>query len=626
MLVKRLGRLKVSVVISLLALLVLGVACGSAAPAEPAVVERVVEQEVIKEVVKEVPVDREVIREVEREVVVDREVPVEVQKEVVVEREVTVEREVLKEVIVIATPTPHPLTYPPPKVTPAGTLISVGHYWGFMGVDTNISEDSSTKIYYNELFEYPIDQNLDGSLKPGFVSKWEVSPDFLTWTLTIRDGVLFHDGTRLTAENAAWGWNRSIAPDSLGGFGLEVAPLLDPAAAGFVSTGDAVQFTTQEPASTIIMNFTSVSPSRSTIFPQTYFEQQGVDGFTEKPIGTGPYQFVRRVPGQYMELTAFEDHYEKFPGYKDLQIWDVAELTTRIALLKTGKADLISASVRNVEELEEAGFDVRQVPGANVSWMWYNHHWKAGHIFNDKRVREALSIAIDRQGIGDGLYAGQADPICCAYAVPGNIGYPPEGVPHPYNPERAKELLAEAGYGDGFPVEVYTYVGDADFVDLPGLTEAVAGYLEAIGLKATVKVVDGQAFKAIFSGSNNDPEALKESLADEPPYVLGVRGSDTRYHTFRTSYIWHHSKGKFGYNQDPNIADALLDKAAAAFELQDQHEALAEYQLHMNREYWHAPLLSAVAVFAVDKERVGTWHTVNGRPFAHNHWSIRPPQ
>ena len=626
MLVKRLGRLKVSVVISLLALLVLGVACGSAAPAEPAVVERVVEQEVIKEVVKEVPVDREVIREVEREVVVDREVPVEVQKEVVVEREVTVEREVLKEVIVIATPTPHPLTYPPPKVTPAGTLISVGHYWGFMGVDTNISEDSSTKIYYNELFEYPIDQNLDGSLKPGFVSKWEVSPDFLTWTLTIRDGVLFHDGTRLTAENAAWGWNRSIAPDSLGGFGLEVAPLLDPAAAGFVSTGDAVQFTTQEPASTIIMNFTSVSPSRSTIFPQTYFEQQGVDGFTEKPIGTGPYQFVRRVPGQYMELTAFEDHYEKFPGYKDLQIWDVAELTTRIALLKTGKADLISASVRNVDELEESGFDVRQVPGANVSWMWYNHHWKAGHIFNDKRVREALSIAIDRQGIGDGLYAGQADPICCAYAVPGNIGYPPEGVPHPYNPERAKELLAEAGYGDGFPVEVYTYVGDADFVDLPGLTEAVAGYLEAIGLKATVKVVDGQAFKAIFSGSNNDPEALKQSLADEPPYVLGVRGSDTRYHTFRTSYIWHHSKGKFGYNQDPNIADALLDKAAAAFELNDQHEALAEYQLHMNREYWHAPLLSAVAVFAVDKERVGTWHTVNGRPFAHNHWSIRPPQ
>ena len=143
--------------------------------------------------------------------------------------------------------------------------------------------------------------------------------------------------------------------------------------------------------------------------------------------------------------------------------------------------------------------------------------------------------------------------------------------------------LVEAGYGDGFEVEVYTYVGDADFIDLPGLTEAVVGYLEAIGIKATVKVVDGQAFKAIFSGSNLDPEALKKSLADEPPYVLGVRGSDTRYHTFRTSYIWHHSKGKFGYNQDPNIADALLDKAAAAFDLNDQHDALAEYQLHMNR-------------------------------------------
>ncbi len=614
MLVNWLGRPKASVVISLFVLLVLGVACGSSAPVEPQVVKEVVE------VVKEVPVDREVVKEVIKEVTVEKEVPVEVAKEI------TVEKEVLKEVIVVATPTPHPLTFPPPKVTPAGTLVSVGHYWGFMGVDTNISEDSSTKIYYNELFEYPIDQNLDGSLKPGFVTKWEVSSDFLTWTLTIRDGVLFHDGTPLTAEDAAWGWNRSISPDTLGGFGLEVSPLLDPASGGFNSIGGAVQFTTKEPSSTIIMNFTAVSPSRSTIFPQSYFEEQGVGGFTENPIGTGPYKFVRRVPGQYMEMTAFEDHYEKFPGYKDLQIWDVAELITRIALLKTGGADLISASVRNVEELQESGFDVRQVPGANVSWMWYNHHWKGGHIFNNKQVREALSIAIDRQGIGDGLYAGQAEPICCAYAVPGNIGYPSNGVPHPYDPDRAKQLLAEAGYGDGFEVEVYTYVGDADFVDLPGLTEAVVGYLEAIGIKATVKVVDGQAFKAIFSGSNKDPEALKQSLADEPPYVLGVRGSDTRYHTFRTSYIWHHSKGKFGYNQDPSIADALLDKAAAAFDLRDQHEALAEYQLHMNREYWHAPLLSAVAVFAVDKNKVDTWHTVNGRPFAHNHWSIRPPR
>lgn len=580
-------------------------ACGGAS-SEPLVVEK----EVIKEVVKEIPVVKEVIKEVVKEIVVEKEVV----------------KEVEKQVIVMATPTPNPFIYPPPKVTPAGTLISVGDYWGFMGVDTNISEDSSTKIYINELFEYPIDQNLDGSLKPGFVTKWEVSPDQRTWTLTIRDDVYFHDGTKLTAENAAWGWNRSVSPDTLGGFGLEVAPLLDPAAGGFSAVGDTVKFTTQKPSSTVIMNFTAVSPSRSTIFPQAYFESKGVAGFTENPIGTGPYKFVRRVPGQYMELTAFEDHYEKFPGYKNLQIWDVAELTTRVSMLKTGHADLIAASVRSVKELEESGFGVRQVPGANISWMWYNHHWKEGHLFNDKRVREALSIAIDRQGIGDGLYAGQAKPNCCAYAVPGNIGYPADGIPHPYDPDRAKELLKEAGYDKGFEVDVYTYVGDADWADLPGLTEAIAGYLQVIGLKATVRVVDGQAFKAVFSGSNKDPKALQESLAKEPPYILGVRGSDTRYHTFRTSYIWNHSKGKFGYNQDPNIADALLDKAGAAFDLDKQHEALAAYQLHMNEEYWHAPLLAAVAVFGVDRDKVGTWHTVNGRPFPHNHWSIRPPR
>ena len=302
--------------------------------------------------------------------------------------------------VVSPTAMPAPVAYPPSKVTPSGSFISSSAYLGFQTVDTNVSGDSATKIYYDEVFDYAIGQTPDGNLTPAFATKWEVSSDFLTWTFTIRDGMKFHNGDDVTAEDVAWTWNRSISPDSLGGFALEVGPLLS---SDFTVVGNTVQVATIKPESTLPIFFALASPPRSIVFPKDYFESVGgIEGFREKPIGSGPYMWEERVPGQYIEFTAFEDHYEKNPGYKTLQIWDVAELNTRMAMLKSGNADLITASVRNVKELQDANLQVLQSPAANISWIWYNYAWVEGHPFNDRRFREAISIAIDRQAISDG--------------------------------------------------------------------------------------------------------------------------------------------------------------------------------------------------------------------------------
>ena len=274
--------------------------------------------------------------------------------------------------------------------------------WFFQGVDTNISQDSATKIYYDEVFDYAIGQTPDGNLTPAFATKWEVSDDFLTWTFTIREGMKFHNGADVTPEDVAWTWNRAIEPESLGGFALEVGPLLS---SDFSVNGNQVSVTTLEPQSTLPIFFASASPPRSVVWPQAYFEEVGgIEGFRDAPIGSGPYVWADRVPGQYIEFTAFEDHYEKNPGYKTLQIWDVSELNTRMAMVKSGNADLITASVRSVKELRDSGLQVLQSPSANISWIWYNYAWVEGHPFNDRRIREAISIAIDREAIGQGLH------------------------------------------------------------------------------------------------------------------------------------------------------------------------------------------------------------------------------
>ena len=593
------------VVGSLLCLMLL-VACGSATP-EVVEVERVVE----------VPVEVETIREVQ----VEKQVPVEVEKtvEVEVEKQVAVEVEKL----VVATPTPVQIPESgrlPGKVDPAGSIISVSSYLGFQGVDTNISQDSATKVYYDEVFDYAIGQNPDGTLTPGFATAWEVSPDQLTWTFTIREGMKFHNGDDITPQDVAWTWNRAVGEDSLGGFALEVGPLLS---SDFQAVGNTVTVSTEKPQSLLPTLFASASPPRSVVFPQAYFESVGgIDNFREAPVGSGPYRWTDRVPGQYIQMEAFEDHYEKNPGYKILQIWDVAELNTRMAMLKSGNADLITASVRSVEELESADLQVLQSPAANISWIWYNYAWVPGHPFNDKRFREAISIAIDREAIGKGLYAGQTTPACCYWVVEGNIGYPGDVAPHPYDPNRAMQLIQEAGF-EGAEIEILTFSGDADFVDQPGLSEAVAGYLEAIGLDTYVSVVDGPVLREIFDNAIKTDDEIEAIVKDQPPYQIAVRGSDTRMNSYRGSRIYYHSQGRRQMMRLPDILDPLLDKAGASFDLQDQHEAMADFHRLLNRDFWAGPLLEAGAVFGAS-DKVGSWTPITGKPYPHNHWTIRP--
>jgi peptide/nickel transport system substrate-binding protein len=519
-----------------------------------------------------------------------------------------------------AMPEPVGDTYPPAPVTPSGTLISVSSYAGFQHVDPNASGDSATKTYYDEVFEYAVDQDPDGSLVPGFATKWEVSEDQLTWTFTIREGMKFHNGEEITAEDVAWTWNRSISPDSLGGFALEVGPLLS---TEFTAVGDTVQVSTTEPQSTLPIFFASASPPRSVVFPQAYFDEVGgIEGFQDAPIGSGPYMWEERVPGQYVELTAFEDHYKKNPGYKTLQSWDVVELNTRMAMLKSGNADLMTASVRNVKELQDAGLQVLQSPAANISWIWYNYAWVEGHPFSDRRIREAISIAIDRESIGTGLYAGQTTPACCYWVVEGNVGYPGDVEPHPYDPERAAQLIQEAGF-EGAEIEVMTYSGDADFVDQPGLAEAIAGYLQAVGLDTFVSVVDAPVLRDTFDNAIKTDEQIEEILANQPPYQIAVRGSDTRLDSYRGSHIYFHSEGRRQTMRLPEILDPLLDEAGSSFDLQDQHNAMAEFHRLMNREFYAPGLLQAGAVFGAS-DKVGSWIPITGKPYPHNHWTIRP--
>jgi peptide/nickel transport system substrate-binding protein len=355
------------------------------------------------------------------------------------------------------------------------------------------------KYYLSMMFDYLVGTTPDGqpSKEGGLATSWEASADHKRWTFHLRKGVKFHNGDDVTSEDVKFSIQRAIGPRSTTGYAGPLRTLIQ----GIETPApDRVVIVTKDP--TLIVP-TYLSRSLSTegmVLPKKYVEQVGDDGFARKPVGSGPYRFVEQVTGSHVKLAAVDNHWRiGTPKYKTMIFKLVPEETTRLALLRRGDVDIVEVSRERVKELEKEGFPVHFRREEAILTMW----WIMGPDglpapMKDKRVREAMNVAIDRAEIAQSIFAGKADPA----AIPLGLSWSfkeiglkvtPE-MYYPYDPARAKKLLADAGLAAGFPLEVYAY-------QLPGLpegkamAEAVSGYWEKIGIKVKLVPVDYPAFR-----------------------------------------------------------------------------------------------------------------------------------
>ena len=355
------------------------------------------------------------------------------------------------------------------------------------------------KYYLSLQFDYLVGTTPDGQPSPngGIATKWEHSPDYRRWTFQLRKGVKFHNGDDLTSEDVKFSLQRAMGKRSTTGYaGILRAMVQD------IETPapDRLVIVTKEPA-LIVPNYLSRSLStEGMVLPKRYIEANGDDVFARKPVGSGPYRFVEQVTGSHVKLAAVDNHWRiGTPKYKNVTFRLVPEETTRIALLRRGEVDIAEVSRERVKELEGEGFPVLFRREEAVLTMW----WILGQDgmvapMKDKRVREALNLAIDRAEIAQAIFAGKADPAPIPLGLSWSfrdigLKVTPE-MSYPYDPVRAKKLLADAGQAGGFPLDVYAY-------QLPGLpegkafAEAVAGYWEKIGIKTKLIPVDYPAFR-----------------------------------------------------------------------------------------------------------------------------------
>jgi peptide/nickel transport system substrate-binding protein len=248
----------------------------------------------------------------------------------------------------------------------------------------------------------------------------------------------------------------------------------------------------------------------------------------------------------------------------------VPEESTRLAQLRTNEVDIIAVSRERVPEVKAAGFNVFSKLNDQVVVVYMQQQWDAVPIA-DKRVRQALNLALDKEALMQFVFAGQGVPAVMypigSYGIAG--GADASLKPYPYDPQKAKQLLAEAGYPNGFETRIYSYV-TADLPELNRLAEAVADYLGKVGVKAKITPMDRAALST--------KRQAKTLSGDLLPWSTPNRSVAIQIATIINTL--HHSKAQFTSTADPQL-DALIERAMAATEVKEVERLVGEMHRYL---------------------------------------------
>jgi peptide/nickel transport system substrate-binding protein len=330
------------------------------------------------------------------------------------------------------------------------------------------------------VFEGLVDMGVRLETLPAVAKSWRIAPDWSYIDFELNQGIKFHNGDPLTAEDVKFSFETHMRPELKQVLGVTYNARIKNIE---VLGPYKVRFNLKMPAPDLIKRFWW----NGAIMPKKYREKVGDAGFADKPIGSGPFKWVDYKQDQYYTMEAVPNHHRKSPEFKTLKIVFVPEHSTRLAMLQAGEADIIQLSGPHIPQIKaDPKFklvQVKHIIGQTLAYCDLSFPNEKSP-FQDIRVREAASLAIDRKGICDKILFGGAEPYGEVIS-PYSMGWDSSVKPDPYNPERAKKLLAEAGYPNGISTTLNITPGSKYWI------EAIASNWADVGIKAEIKIYDG---------------------------------------------------------------------------------------------------------------------------------------
>lgn len=409
---------------------------------------------------------------------------------------------------------PQPTTPPTATATPQPTRLVIRTSTDPDNLDPHLSSASLTQQIMLNVFEGLVKPAPDSSVVPGLAESYTVSEDGLTYTFTLRENVKFHDGSPLTAADVVYSFERLM------GKGME-KPL--------TSNLADVETVESPDARTVVFKLKQTNSSFLALLPTLVVLPVANDGkHGETPIGTGPYKFVEYTPQQRIVLEKFAEYWQEgVPSIDRVEFVIIPDDQTAFLQLQSGAIDLTAVSADQIGQLND-NFKVVSQGANSVMLMGMN---QAIEPFNNPDVRRAIAYAIDREAINLAVYNGLAT-ILGSNMSPVMAKYFEPGLDKVYQPdvEKAKQLLADAGYPNGFPMTLSISSHAAVYSQI---AQIIADQLKQVGIDVKIETVEfGVWLERIYTNREYEATIIDFTGKLDPYAVLGRYKSDFRRNFF----------------------------------------------------------------------------------------------
>lgn len=420
-------------------------------------------------------------------------------------------------------------------------------------LDPHGQNDSASNNATSQIFDRLVDYAEDGSVIPMLAESFEAKEDTL-WEFKLKQGVKFHDGTDFNAEAVKANIERILSEE----LASPKAFILDMIEEVIIVDDYTVQLKTSYPFGALPSHL--AHNAGSIIAPSAIEEEKsGGKKVDENPIGTGPFKFKSWERGTQIDLVKNEDYWGEATELEGLRFLVVPEQATRNAMIETGDAHVIQVGASDVEYVEGLdNVDLIKVNGTRMDYVGFNMQ---SEPFNIKEVRQAISMAINKQDIVDNVLMGQGVPAVGPLA-PTVVGNSQELQPLGYDVEKAKALLTEAGFADGFTTTLWVNDSNKERADI---AEYIQANLAEIGITVNIEIVEWGAFLE------------KTAAGEHEMFLLGwtTVTADADYGLYA---LFHSSQfgdpGNRSFYANPTV-DELLDKGRQST---DQEERNAAYK------------------------------------------------
>jgi peptide/nickel transport system substrate-binding protein len=409
---------------------------------------------------------------------------------------------------------------PSPRAADAqGTQITIAQPAEATTMDPGRSTQVLTVNYFYNLYDTLTRWDTSLKLVPGLATSWK-SVSETAWEFSLRPNVKFHDGAPLTAEDVKASIERTLVPGRTivqSGFAtIEAVEIVNPA---------TVRVVTKKPDPLVPVRMAQMGAQ---ILPARFTTEAGAKDLAKKPIGTGAYRFVEWVKDERLVMEANRDWWGwegKAPAI-DRVIWKpIPEDFPRIVALDKGEVDIITNVPPDQIKAIENGRLTRVVSTPATRFVALTMNASQPPL-SDKRVRQALHYALDVNALIKNLFGGQGKPFSGGLADT-DFGYNAALKPYPYDPARARQLLAEAGFGSGLDVTIHS--GTGTMVNDKHLVEAIADMWSKVGVRAKVQMMEMGARQRMLNDRQVPPGGML--LVNPQSTLLDADGSLWR--------IWH---------------------------------------------------------------------------------------